>query len=515
MHQLSGLDQGFLHLETANSPMHIAGLCFYKPVAADRPFSFEAIRQGIEERLHLARTFRQRLVEVPLSLDRAYWIEDPDFDLDYHLRHVAVPSPGDWSSLVTMVSRILSHPLDRTRPLWEFYVIEGLDGIGWLPPGSYATLVKIHHAAIDGVSSNDILFALTDLTPEGRNIEPPRRRWVPERVPTTGSLLLRTAFANVATPFKLIEGGAKLASTVIGTVARLPKYRENPPPAPFQAPRTPLNVPISAQRVWDGAIFPLDTIKRIRKAVDGATVNDVILAVCAGALRRWLDKHHALPDKSLIAFAPISVRAEQEKGKQGNQVSGMLVSIATDVAEPLVRLRAVHENTQRSKALTQAIGARTLTDYTKYVPSATAALATRLYTRMKAAESHSPIFNCVITNVPGPQIPLYSLGSEMVGQIGYGPIFDGMGLLLAIFSYNGTISIGVSSCRRIMPDIADFVRFLGDSLEELRLAAEATLEAERLPVADEEAQQFPKASEPAPRRTRVRAGEIPPVATLT
>lgn len=510
MHQLSGLDQGFLHLETANSPMHIAGLCFYTPVSAAQPFSFEAIRRGIEERLHLARTFRQRLVEVPLSLDRAYWIEDPDFDLDYHLRHVAVPSPGDWRSLVTMASRILSHPLDRSRPLWEFYVIEGLDGIDWLPPGSFATLIKIHHAAIDGVSGNDILFALTDLTPEGRNIEPPRRRWVPERVPTAGSLLLRTAFASAVAPFKLIEGGAKLASTVIGTVARLPKYREDPPPAPFQAPRTPLNVPISAQRVWDGAVFPLDTVKRIRKAVDGATVNDVILTVCAGALRRWLDKHHALPEKSLIAFAPISVRSETEKGTQGNQVSGMLVSIATDVADPLARLVAVHDNTVKSKSLTNAIGARTLTDYTKYVPSATAALATRLYTRMKVAESHSPIFNCVITNVPGPQIPLYSLGNRLVAQIGYGPIFDGMGLLLAIFSYDGTISIGVSSCRRIMPDIADFVGFLNLSLEELRLAAEKALDGKTV-----EAAPAPAPAKPAPRHKPRHAAEIPPVATVT
>ncbi len=507
MRQLSGLDQGFLHLETANSPMHIAGLCFYDPSTAKEPFSFQAIRDGIEKRLHLARTFRQRLVEVPLSLDRAYWIEDPDFDLDYHLRHTAVPQPGDWPTLAAMVSRILSHPLDRSRPLWEFYVIEGLGAIEGMPPGCFATLVKIHHAAIDGVSANDILFALTDLTPEGRNIEPPRRRWVPERIPTAGQLLLRTAATSVVAPFKLLEVVPKLASSAISAAAHLPKYRENPPAAPFQAPRTPLNVPISAQRIWDGTIFPLDAVKRIRKAVDGATVNDVILTICAGALRRWLEKHHALPDKSLIAFAPISVRNEAEKGQLGNQVSGMLVSIATDIAHPLERLAAVQQNTARSKSLTNAIGARALTDYTRYVPSATAALATRLYTRMKAAEAHRPLFNCVITNVPGPQIPLYSLGSKLVAQIGYGPIFDGMGLLLAIFSYNGTISIGVSSCRRIMPDIADFVSFLKDALAELAAAAEAALTEEEVDVLEP----MPAT---APKRPR-RRGEIPPVATAT
>nr|WP_158595765.1 wax ester/triacylglycerol synthase domain-containing protein [Oleomonas cavernae] len=294
--------------------MHIAGLCFYDPSTATVPFSFEAIRSGVEQRLHLARTFRQRLVEVPFSLDRAYWIEDPDFDLDYHLRHVAVPSPGDWRSLVTMCSRILSHPLDRTRPLWEFYVIEGLDGIDWLPKGAFATLIKIHHAAIDGVSGNDILFALTDLTPEGRNIEPPRKRWVPERVPSTVQLLLRTAATGIAAPFKLLELVPRVASTVITSVARLPQYREDPPPAPFQAPKTPLNVPISPQRVWDGTVLSLEAVKRVRKAVEGATVNDVILTICAGALRRWLQKRDALPEKSLIAFAPISVRNEAEKG---------------------------------------------------------------------------------------------------------------------------------------------------------------------------------------------------------
>ncbi|MCF4166423.1 wax ester/triacylglycerol synthase family O-acyltransferase [Zavarzinia compransoris] len=505
MQQLSGLDQGFLALETPNSPMHIAGLCFYDPSTAAEPFSFERIRQGIEDRLHLARTFRQRLVEVPMSLDRAYWIEDPDFDLDYHLRHVAVPSPGDWHSLMTMAARIASYPLDRSRPLWEFYVIEGLDNVDWLPKGSFATLVKIHHAAIDGVSSNDILFALTDLTPEGRNIEPPRKRWVPERLPGAGELLVRTALTTAVAPFKLFEGGARLASSLIGSVARLPKYREDPPPAPFQAPRTPLNVPVSAQRVWDGAIFPLDTVKRIRKAVEGATVNDVVLAVCAGALRRWLDKHHSLPDRSLIAFAPISVRNEKEKGALGNQVSGMLVSIATDIADPMERLAAVRRNTEKSKSFINAVGARALTDYTRFVPSATAAMATRLYTRMKAAESHSPIFNCVITNVPGPQIPLYTLGNRLEAQIGFGPIFDGMGLLLAIFSYDGTISIGVSSCRRIMPDVADFVRFLEDSLNDLAAAADA--------VPGKDAPAAEKAEAPAPRKKapRRRAGAIPPV----
>lgn len=510
MHQLSGLDQGFLYLETANSPMHIAGLCFYDPSTSKLPFSFEAIRSGIEQRLHLACTFRQRLVEVPLSLDRAYWIEDPDFDLDYHLRHVAVPAPGDWRSLVTMASRILSHPLDRTRPLWEYYVIEGLDGIDWLPKGSFATLVKVHHAAIDGMSGNDILFALTDLAPEGRNIEPPRKRWVPERIPSTAQLLLRTAASTVATPFKLLELAPRLASTLITSAARLPQYREAPPAAPFQAPRTPLNVPISPQRVWDGTIMSLETIKRVRKAVAGATVNDVILTVCAGALRKWLEKHEALPDKSLIAFAPISVRSEAEKGAMGNQVSGMLVSIATDVADPLARLVAVQENTTRSKGLTNAVGARNLTDYTRFVPSATAALATRLYTRMKVADSHAPIFNCVITNVPGPQIPLYSLGARMTAQVGFGPIFDGMGLLIAIFSYNGTISIGVSSCRRIMPDIADFVAYLDESLAELDKAASAPLAAGTVvekPVT-------PKPAAPAPRRRRRRA-EIPPVESAT
>lgn len=517
MHQLSGLDQGFLYLETPNSPMHIAGLCFYDPSTATAPFSFEAIRNGVEQRLHLARTFRQRLVEVPFSLDRAYWIEDPDFDLDYHLRHVAVPSPGDWRSLVTMCSRILSHPLDRARPLWEFYVIEGLDGIDWLPKGAFATLIKIHHAAIDGVSGNDILFALTDLTPEGRNIEPPRKRWVPERVPSTAQLLLRTAATGIAAPFKLLELVPRIASTVITSVARLPQYREDPPPAPFQAPKTPLNVPISPQRVWDGTVLSLEAVKRVRKAVEGATVNDVILTICAGALRRWLLKRDALPEKSLIAFAPISVRNEDEKGALGNQVSGMLVSIATDVADPLARLAAVHENTKKSKSLTNAIGARNLTDYSRFVPSATAALATRLYTRMKVADAHAPIFNCVITNVPGPQIPLYSLGAQMTAQIGFGPIFDGMGLLIAIFSYNGTISIGVNSCRRIMPDIADFVDYLGESLVELEAAAIVALKAEaKRATLEGEAIAQAAAAEPVtrtPRRVRRRPGEIPPVAT--
>jgi WS/DGAT/MGAT family acyltransferase len=469
MEQLSGLDAAFLYLETPTTPMHIGGVYIFDGSTRGEPFDFEAYRNLIASRLHLVRAFRQRLVNVPLNLARPYWIEDPDFNLDFHLHHTALPKPGGWKELARLMARIFSRPLNRTRPLWETTFAEGLDTIEGVPPGSFAMISKVHHAAIDGVSGAEMMGALLDLTPELREIPEPKP-WKPERIPGDLELLVRTYGKDITQPFKLAELLAQTLWSAVKVGVQWGIQDVKLPPVPFQAPRTRLDVPVTPHRVWGGVRLSLDRIKAIKNTLEGTTVNDVVLAICAGALRRYLQQKHDLPDEPLVAMAPISVRAEEKRGAMGNQVSAMLVSLATQEADPIKRLQLTHESAVQSKVYNQAIGAHMLIDYTQFIPFSVAGLAARLYTRMHVAKLHHPIFNVVITNVPGPQVPLYMGGARLLAYFGTAPIFDGMGLILVALSYAGNLTISATSCREIMPDIDVFVHHLKESLDELHAA---------------------------------------------
>lgn len=303
-----------------------------------------------------------------------------------------------------MVSWELAQPLARDRPLWQILLVEGVDGIDGVPPGSVALITRIHHAAIDGVSGAQILSALFDVSPEAdvSETEPDSEPEAPAetRPREPGRVqLLREAGKNLAgTPGAL---GDALGGTVKGGLAWGLK-RVKPPPLPFSAPRTRLNVPVGPERVWSPALLSLDRIKAIRHRVD-ATVNDVVLAICSGALRRYLEDLGDLPKKPLVAMVSISVRTEDEDGRMGNRVSAMLVSLATDQADPVERLRRICGSAAGSKLYHQAVGARNLSDLGEFVSFAVGGVGARLYTRMHLAERHKPIFNVVITNVPGPQ----------------------------------------------------------------------------------------------------------------
>jgi WS/DGAT/MGAT family acyltransferase len=468
MEQLSGMDASFLYLETPNQPMHIGGLSVYDPATAPGGFvRFKDILGTIESRLHLARTFRQRVVRVPLDLDHPYWVNDPDFDLEFHVRHIALPNPGDWRQLCIQTARLHARPLDTTKPLWEFYVIEGLDNVDGLPPGSFAIVSKIHHAAIDGVSGAEITGAIHDLEPEA-DVPPPAGPWLADRDPTTAELMLRTWANNIRQPFRY----ARVLADTVPAITRVTQgLREDRFTATHPVPRTRFNGTISPHRVVDGRSFRLDVIKGIRKAVPGATVNDVVLTVVGGALRRYLSHHGELPEASTVAMAPISVRDKDQTTTQGNRVSAMSVLLRSDVEDPLARLEAVNAGTQQSKALTEAVGAKLMTDFSQFIPSSLAGLAARLYTRAGLASRIRPIFNCVVTNVPGPQVPLYSGGARLVTQYGLGPIVDGMALIHPVFSYCGEITISFTSCREIMPDPHFYAACIEESFHELREAA--------------------------------------------
>ncbi len=472
MQQLSGLDASFLYLETPNAPMHVGGFAIYDPstVPGGQTLRFTEILRNIERRLHLARSFRQKVVNVPLNLDRPWWVEDESFDLEYHVRHIALPQPGDWRQLCIQAARLHSRSLDLTRPLWELYVIEGLDGVPGLPKGSFAILFKVHHAAIDGVTGAEIIAALHDLEPEPRSLPKPERGWEPEPDPTPWDLLARATWNTTTRPF----GFGELALRTMPAFAQLSSEfysrRLRPERLPGEAPRTRFNGTVSPHRVVEGRSFDLAEIRRVKTSVEGATVNDVVLAVCGGALARYLRAKGELTERPLIAMAPISVRSEDEKGKGGNRVSGMAVGIGTHIDDPVARLQNVHQGAVESKALVSAIGARLMTDYSQFIPSATAGLAARLYSQLALANRSQPFFNTVITNVPGPQMPLYAHGARLVSQYGMGPVGDGIGLIHPVFSYCGQITIAVTACREMMPDPGFYAECLQDSYDEMRAA---------------------------------------------
>lgn len=466
MEQLSGLDAGFVYLDTPTTPMHIGSVGIYDPsTAPGGSVRFKDILRHVESRLDKARSFRQKLVRVPFDLDHPYWVEDANFDIEYHIRHLALPQPGDWRQLCIQVARLQARPMDLSKPLWEFNIIEGLDNIAGIPKGSFALMAKVHHAAIDGLSGVELSSAVHDIEP--RDIEANvRSSWKPESDPGVGEMLLRTWLNSVKQPAKFAKA---LASTVPG-VARLGKEIANGDVSlknTKMAPQTKLNGKVSSHRVWDGTVFELADIRRIKDQLDGGTVNDVILAIIGGGLRKYLLRHNDLPVDTLLAMAPISVRSEGEKDALGNLVSAMVVPLGSHIEDPAERFRFITKETKNSKAMTNAVGARTLSDYSQLMPAALAGLAARLYTRLGVSNLHSPMFNVVATNVPGPRVPLYFAGARMFRMMGTGPVFDGVGLINAIYSYDSEIAISFTADRDMVPDPAIYAAALQEAFDEL------------------------------------------------
>jgi WS/DGAT/MGAT family acyltransferase len=468
MEQLSGLDSAFLYLETPRTPMHIGSIAIYDPSTAPNSFvRFKDILAFIESRLHLAKSFRRKLANVPLSLDYPYWIDDADFDLEYHVRHIALPQPGDWRQLCIQAARLHSRPMDLSKPLWEFTVIEGLNNVPGVPKGSYAIVSKIHHAAIDGVSGVDITNAVHSLDPAGL-VAPPEKPWIPERTPTALELLARAQLNVLNTPMRLARTIVNTAPGVAKMIGGIARGRFHTSGA---VPRTRFNGSVTQNRVVDGRDFPLADIKEIRTRLQGATVNDVIVTIIGGAMRKYLKSLNELPRESMVCMAPISVRVANEKNALGNQVSAMTIPVGTHIADPFGRLQFVHQEAENSKALTNAVGARQLSEYSSFMPSTLSGLAARLYVRLGLANRIAPMFNMVITNIPGPPVPLYMNGARLVTQYGLGPVFEGMGIIHAVLSYCGSITVTFTSDRNIIPNPDVYAQCLQESFEELKAAA--------------------------------------------
>ncbi|NQX95036.1 MAG: wax ester/triacylglycerol synthase family O-acyltransferase, partial [Erythrobacter sp.] len=502
------MDSSFVAMESPNSPMHIGSVLIYNPETAPGGFvRFKDILAFIESRMQLSRTMRQRLVRVPFDLDYPYWIEDPDFDLEYHVRHVALPKPGDWRQLCIQAARIHARPLDLNRPPWEFTVVEGLDAVEGYPPGCFAFVTKVHHAAIDGMSGIDLMEALHTLAP---NTPPPNKPddWKPEKVPGPVELLGKSYINSIINPFKQAQVAAQsipgVASAIKGLIAREFKITSDMVP-----PRTRFNRSISPHRVVEGRTFDLKEFKSIRALLPEAKVNDVAIAVIGGALNKYLTAKGDLPKSTMTAMAPISVRSDGEKGDMGNQVSAMVAPLGTHIADPSKRLAYVYGQTKNSKAMTNAIGARTMTEVSKVNPLLYMALGAQLFNRVSLAHRAMP-FNTVVTNVPGPPVHIYSSSARLESMaLSLICLTDGLGLAHVVQSYVDEAYISFTACRDIMPDPEFYSQCLQDSFEELLAAAKALDSAPAKPAPAKPAPAKPAAKKAATAKTAAKKPATP------
>jgi diacylglycerol O-acyltransferase / wax synthase len=480
MRQLTSLDAQFLALESSRHAGHVAGLAILDTsTAPGGRFGCPEVRELIRERLPLLPPLRWRVRGVPLGLDYPYWVEDDEFDLDYHVRELALPKPGSDRQLAAQVARIHSRPLDRRRPLWEIYVIEGLAS------GYVAMLTKIHHAVIDGMSGAEIMGLLLDLSPEPRVIPPVGDGGRLGADPGTVSMLARGAAGLPKYPWRVLRAlpstlpNAPEAPAVFGaipgagTVSRLARRAasiiggdviEHPELA---APRTSFSGRISPHRRFAFGELSLDEVKAVKNA-HGVTVNDVVVALCAGAVRRWLIAHDELPEEPLVAQVPVSVRTGEQAGTYGNRILLMRAPLFTDEPDPVRRLERTHEALREMKERHRALPAQLLQDANHFIPPAVFARAAQLSFRVSTSRAGRPAWNLVVSNVPGPQFPLYCAGARLVAQYPVSVITDGMGLNITVMSYMGRMDFGLVADRDQMPDLWELMSWLTESLEELR-----------------------------------------------
>jgi WS/DGAT/MGAT family acyltransferase len=496
MRQLSAHDAGFLYSDTSHSNANITLIQIYdQSTAPGGKVRFKSILAHIESRLSGLPIFRSKLQRVPLDLDHPYWVDDPNFDLEYHVRHIALPKPGDWRQFCIQASRIHARPLDQSRPLWEIYVVEGLDSLLELPVGSFALLTKIHHAAVDAEGGSRIAMLLHDLSPHPPRPVPPRP-WFPQPAPGPVSLLLRGCLNSVLSPMQLRTPWARRLAE--GSEAAF-AFASDLLTRPEQLLATRFNSVVSPHRVFDTRRFMVEEFDAIRQLVPGASINDAVLAVCGGALRGHLQAIGELPSTGLSAATP--VHARQRDGGTA-PTSWLRVQLGTELQDPVRRLQLIQQQTAAALGPDAVPGQGEAVDGS-HQAAATLALSSKMQSLLSlGSERRAPSASCTITNVAGPSVPLYLNGARMTYFSAIMPIADGMGLVFAVTSYDGRIIISPTSCRELLPDPEAFTQQLRDSFQEYLALARAKRPVRR--SAPRSAR--PGASAPgAPSRARPKA----------
>jgi diacylglycerol O-acyltransferase len=463
MERLSGLDASFLYLETPAQLMQVCGVLLLDPTTIPGGYSFATMRADLDERIRAIPAFRRKLRPVPLEIDHPVWVEDTDFDIDRHVHRLAVPTPGGLDDLAELCAHMAGMPLDRSRPLWEMSVIEGLAS------GQIAVFTKMHHAAVDGVSGANLLSVLCSLEPDGPPLDLPNTGAVSRRNPSDLELFGRGLVANLTKPWHAARLVKPTASLVTRTIERA--RAGTAMAAPLTAPRTAFNGSISGRRAIALRDMSLARVKEIRHAVDGATVNDVVLAISGGALRRYLEERGDLPSSSLLASVPVSVHQTSIRSGGTNKVSSLFAKLGTDVADPVERLHLLAVANTHAKEHHKAIPADTLQDWAEFAAPRTFGLAVRMVAGLNLAERGPVIHNLVISNVPGPPVPLYFMGARVDALYPLGPVFHGAGLNITVMSNDGKMHVGLIGCRDALPDIADLAKDFTVELDQLYGAA--------------------------------------------
>lgn len=489
MRQLTALDQQFLALEGPRHVGHVGALAVLDPsTTPGGQLTLADLQHLVVERLPLVPPFRWRLVCVPLALDYDYWIDDPEFDIDFHVRELALPPGAGDDKLAEQVARIFARPLDRARPLWELYLIHGL------PQGRVGVMTKIHHAVIDGMSGNEIMGVLLDTSPEGREPPPPLSE-PGDKPPGELEMLARGALGLARYPLRLAGSlpralpnvgevpqlsaipGLRAAGSLAGLVqsalgrrGRVVGHKELVPP------RTSFNGRISAHRRFVFGQLSLGEVKAIKQHY-GCTVNDVVVSICAGAVRRWLLEHDEPVASPLVAQIPVSVRTERQQGTYGNRILLMTAPLFVNQPDPVRRLRQTHEALSEMKERHKALPAELLQDANQFIPPAVFSRAARLTFSLASFSRGRPAWNLVISNVPGPQFDLCMAGARLEANYPISVITDGMGLNVTVMSYCGSLDFGIVADREQMPDLWKLMDWLAEALEELKPVGAARHEA--------------------------------------
>jgi diacylglycerol O-acyltransferase / wax synthase len=463
MQRLSGLDASFLYLETAAQPLHVCSILDIDTSSMPGGYTFDRLRDALGLRIKAMPEFREKLADNRFNLDHPVWVEDKDFDVDRHLHRIGLPSPGGRAELAEICGHIASLQLDRSRPLWEMWVIENIAGTDAHADdgGRLAVMTKVHHAGVDGVTGANLMSQLCSTEPDAPPPDP-----VDGPGDASGLEIAVSGAVKFATrPLKLVNVLPMTVSTVIDTVKRARSGLTMA--APFAAPQTAFNANVAGHRNIAYAQLDLEDIKTVKNHF-GAKVNDVVLALVSGVLRKFLNDRGELPDNSLVAMVPVSVRDKSDRPGR-NQVSGMFSRLETQIEDPAQRLKAIAEANSVAKQHSSAIGATLLQDWSQFAAPAVFGIAMRVYASSNLSGAR-PVHNLVVSNVPGPQVALYFLGSQVKAMYPLGPIFHGSGLNITVMSLSGKLDVGLIACPELLPDLWEMADDFAVALEELLAA---------------------------------------------